>query len=445
MADIFISYAREDLERVRPIVRLIEGAGWSVFWDRTIPAGMTWRQYIGKALDEAKCIVVVWSKSSVPSKFVQEEADDGSEREILIPVIIENVRPPLGFRSIQHEDLSEWKGEPNHRRAKGLIKSVEGIAGKPEKPPFAPPEKPESKPEDSTSIRIEELKSSPRKHKTGFFSWVKVAALSVATSILLIGIVIWMNKPKAFTNSLGMEFVLIPPGSFAMGSQIKPEEAAKKFGGDIGWYKNEHPAHPVKISKPFYLQKTEVTQGQWKSVMGQNPSFHSDCGDDCPVENVSWDEVQIFLEKLNNLEGLEGAGRYRLPTEAEWEYACRAGTSTEFSFGDDVGQLYNYAWFIENSDQINPVGTKKPNPWGIYDMHGNVWEWVEDNLHRNYNGAPDDGRAWVGHPQADRVVRGGGWNYDARNCRSAARHYFAPDFNGSNYGFRIARSVGPGS
>jgi formylglycine-generating enzyme required for sulfatase activity len=418
---------------------------------------MTWRQYIGKALDEAKCVIVVWSKSSVASKFVQEEADDGSEREILIPVIIEDGRPPLGFRSIQHEDLIDWKGEPDHPRAKSLVKSIEGIAGKPEKPQSTSPMKPESmitaqklesKLEDSTSIKIEEPKSPSQKHKTGFFlkPWVKVATLSLVTLILLIGIVKWMNKPKAFTNSLGMEFVLIPPGSFTMGSQISPKEAAKKFGGDIGWYENEHPAHLVEICEPFYLQKTEVTQGQWRSVMGQNPSYFSECGDNCPVEKVSWNEVQIFLEKLNNLGGLEGTKRYRLPTEAEWEYACRAGTSTEFSFGDNAGKLGENAWYIDNSgNKTHPVATKNPNPWGLYDMHGNVWEWVEDNLRRNYNGAPDDGRAWYGNPRDNGVIRGGSWGRDEADCRSATRDNYAPDSRFANIGFRLARSVDPSS
>jgi formylglycine-generating enzyme required for sulfatase activity len=232
-----------------------------------------------------------------------------------------------------------------------------------------------------------------------------------------------------------------------MGSQTSPEETARKFGGAVDWYKLEHPAHPVKISKPFYLQTTEVTQGQWKSVMGGNPSHFSECGDDCPVEAVSWDEIQAFLEKLNKLEGHYGADRYRLPTEAEWEYACRAGTSTAFSFGDDAGQLSGYAWFGENSDQkTHPVGTKKPNSWGLFDMHGNVLEWVEDDWHDNYNDAPDDGRAWIGDPRAaDRVMRGGGWGSVARNCRSAERLNHEPDYLYSGIGFRLARSAKTGS
>jgi hypothetical protein len=133
MSDIFISYAREDIDKVRPFVKLIEDNGWTVFWDTMIPPGLTWREYIGKALSNAKCVIVVWSRNSVKSLFVQEEADEACERKVLIPIKIDDSRPPLGFRAIQHEDFTNWKGESNYRSAKNLIKAIEGIAGKPQK------------------------------------------------------------------------------------------------------------------------------------------------------------------------------------------------------------------------------------------------------------------------------------------------------------------------
>ncbi len=196
MADIFISYAREDLEKVRPIVRLIEAAGWSAFWDRTIPAGMTWRQHIGRALDDAKCVIVVWSKYSVESKFVQEEADDGNEREILIPVLVEKARPPLGFRSIQHEDLSDWKGDPEHPGAKSLLKSIEGFAGKPEKHPSVPPVKEKSR-VSLQKAAISSENSTSQKHKTGFF--LKAGSIAVAlilAAVVLLPIIFRSCDPK---------------------------------------------------------------------------------------------------------------------------------------------------------------------------------------------------------------------------------------------------------
>jgi len=235
------------------------------------------------------------------------------------------------------------------------------------------------------------------------------------------------SPQKKFTNTIGMEFILIPAGSFKMGSTIGGENAKP---------------HEVNISKSLYLQTTEVSQGQWKKVMGDNPSSFKECGDDCPVENVSWDDIQRFIGKLNQLEKPKG---YRLPSEAEWEYACRAGTTTEYSFGDDSRILGEYAWYLDNSNnKTHRVATRTPNPWGLYDMHGNVGEWVEDEWHGSYQGAPADGRAWVVNPGGSaRVVRGGGWINDAQVCRSATRCRLWPGLRGGFVGFRLSRSVSP--
>jgi formylglycine-generating enzyme required for sulfatase activity len=165
---------------------------------------------------------------------------------------------------------------------------------------------------------------------------------------------------KTWSNSIGMDFVLIPAGKFMMGSDT----------GD----NDEKPVHEVRISKPFYLGKYEVTQGQWQAVLGNNPSnFKGDAN--LPVGNVSWEDVQEFIRKLN---AKEGGTKYRLPTEAEWEYAARAGTTTAYSYGNDVSQLKEYAWYAENAGgKTHPVGQKEPNAWGLHDKHGNVWEWVQ--------------------------------------------------------------------
>jgi len=245
--------------------------------------------------------------------------------------------------------------------------------------------------------------------------------------------------PKTYKNSIGMEFVLIPLGSFMMGSYISPDEVVSKYGGDAEFFKHEHPQHKVTIRQPFYFQTTAVTQGQWEKVMGDNPSKFKDSGDDCPVEMVSWEDTQKFIDNLN---GMEGSDKfiYRLPTEAEWEYACRAGTNKEFSFGDDASKLAEYAWYIENSEeQTHQVGTKKPNPCGLYDMHGNVWEWCQD-WYGSYNSEP------VTNPQgpdngAYRVVRGGSWDDGAHYCRSALRGHDWPDYRNDYVGFRLSRSV----
>ncbi len=225
------------------------------------------------------------------------------------------------------------------------------------------------------------------------------------------------------------EMVVIPAGSFTMGSND---------------YDNETPPHPVNI-KSFALGKFEVTQGQWKAVMGTffssgNPSHFEDCGDTCPVENLSWDVIQQYIQKLNARSGQQ----YRLPSEAEWEYAARAESTGKWSFGDDESQLGQYAWYDKNSDRkTHPVGQKKPNAYGLYDMHGNVWEWVQDWYNDNYRGAPTDGSAWesVGE-QKLRVLRGGSWDYGPASLRSARRVGFPPAYRYFDFlGFRLARTL----
>ena len=226
------------------------------------------------------------------------------------------------------------------------------------------------------------------------------------------------SNQKNYTNSIGMEFVQIPAGDFDMGSP------------SLG----EGPVHRVKISNAFYMGKYEVTQKQWLEVMGDNPSYLK--GDDLPVDKVSWDAVQDFVRKLNQKEGTD---KYRLPSEAEWEYAARAGTTTRYSFGDDESRLGEYAWYSGNSDiKTHPVGQKKPNPWGLYDVHGNVWEWVQDLYHYDYKGAPTDGSAWESGGGYARVSRGGSWyNTNTPGCRSACRLSSTPDRGGRNSGFRL--------
>ena len=232
------------------------------------------------------------------------------------------------------------------------------------------------------------------------------------------------------TNSIGMELVLIPAGTFQMGSP-----ASEPYRRN-----DEGPLHRVAIGQPFYLGKYEVTQAQWRAVMGTNPSYFSNC-DTCPVERVSWDDVQDFIEKLN---AQEGVTTYRLPSEAEWEYAARAGTQTAYSFGDAADRGGVYAWYVENSGQrTHPVGSKRPNMFGLYHVHGNVYEWVQDCWHADYHGAPTDGSAWItGGDCSGRVLRGGSWDNEPLILRSATRGWHrADDRNSYEVGFRIARSL----
>ena len=217
------------------------------------------------------------------------------------------------------------------------------------------------------------------------------------------------------------EMVVIPSGSFVRGSE--------KFA-------DEKPSHSVAI-RSFLLGKTEVTQGQWYTVMGNNPSHNKD--PTLPVEQVSWDDIQQFIVKLNQRTGQ----KYRLPSESEWEYAARAGTTTEWSNGDDVSKLENYAWYYKNSGgKSQAVGRKLPNQFGLFDMHGNVWEWTQDCWHANYAGAPKDGSAWTtACAETRRVLRGGSWNLVPNLLRSANRNRIYPESRDSSIGFRLARDL----
>ena len=223
----------------------------------------------------------------------------------------------------------------------------------------------------------------------------------------------------------GIKFVAIPLEDFMMGS---PET-------EKGRNKSEGPLHNVIIRK-VYMSQTEITQKQWMKVMEKNPSKFQ--GDNRPVERVSWDEAHVFLDKLNDM---DPGKNYRLPTEAEWEYACKGGVNTMFSFGDKEIELTKYAWFADNSEKkTHPVGTRMRNPYGLFDMHGNVMEWVEDPYHPNYKFAPTDGGVWQSLKGNKRIVRGGSYKSDVLECRSAARHWNYKDSEYSDAGFRIVRN-----
>lgn len=239
------------------------------------------------------------------------------------------------------------------------------------------------------------------------------------------------------------DFVLIKAGDFLMGASENDKEA----------YPSEKPQHQVTISKDFYISKFEVTQKQWEDVMGyscydldrSNPFYNLPgmkeriTKPDHPA-TVSWEDAQKFISKLNEK---EGKNIYRLPTEAEWEYAAKAGTTTAYSFGDDKKDLDKYAWYGGDfsTGGTHPVGKKLPNPWGLYDVHGNVWEWVQDWYSEDYFAhspqtdpkGPDTG--------SNKVVKGGSWHATADSWRSSFRKPYTPDYRGISIGFRVIKEV----
>ncbi|MBU6187428.1 MAG: formylglycine-generating enzyme family protein [Cyanobacteria bacterium REEB444] len=248
---------------------------------------------------------------------------------------------------------------------------------------------------------------------------------------------------KLGSGDVPLEMVGIPGGTFRMGNT--PEERGKiiKARGQEHYdkyYSDEEPSHVVRVPD-FFMGRYEVTQAHYEAVMGTNPAYFK--GNNRPVENVSWDDSQEFIRRLNQITGK----RYRLPTEAEWEYAARAGTTSVFSYGDTIStQVANY-WTGSNVPKevyrwvTVAVNTLYPNPWGLYHIHGNVWEWVEDYYHGNYEGAPTDGSAWLtGGNQNGRVLRGGSWHNISTNCRSACRSRYNPDGRDGDFGFRVVLS-----
>ncbi len=259
------------------------------------------------------------------------------------------------------------------------------------------------------------------------------------------------SSPAAVAGSVsagplaGMEFAYIPSGSFMM-----------------GLFSSDEAQHRVDIHA-FEMMTTEVTQRMWEEVTGSDIRYQCQLidsdwtpageGPDYPMHLISWFECQEFIEELNDLDSLF---TYRIPSEAEWEYACRAGSSTQYYWGNSGAEttMKRYCWFSGNANENHwtsphaaeggsqPVGTREPNGWGLYDMSGNVYEWCEDNYHSNYSGAPVDGSAWLDEDyNVTRVIRGGDWINCADDCRSASRSFHGDDTQSLSWGFRVARSA----
>lgn len=250
----------------------------------------------------------------------------------------------------------------------------------------------------------------------------------------LLGVGTALGEPApTLTDALGITFRLIPSGTFQMGCDHAKDTCNE----------TEQPAHRVTLPA-FYLAETEVTQRQWTAVMGENPAYFQH--PDHPVEQVSWEDAQAFVRTLNQRPDLDGG--YRLPSEAEWEYAARAGTRSDYWFGDREPEAGRYFWHLFSAQEHpHPVAQKPANPWGLYDVHGNVWEWVSDCDHTSYVGAPVDGRAWTDDCQRlsngtpVRLLRGGAWYLYPDGARAALRFRYDPAVRHYGFGLRLARSL----
>jgi formylglycine-generating enzyme required for sulfatase activity len=404
--DVFLCHNSEDKPQVKEIGEKLKEYSlkpWLDIWE--LRPGHSWQDTLEEKIEEIHAVAVFvgkngfgpWQKQELKA-YLREFVNRNCP---VIPVLLsdapEKPQLPVFLRGLTWVDFRTSDPDP-------MDQLIWGITGK-------KPQLTNSSPSSPASLSSPTSQSPP---------------LPVSLS------------PQGFTQTLlgdiELEMIKIPAGSFLMGTEVAEViRLCKEYGKD--WYKCEMPQHRVNLQE-FYLGKYPVTQEQYQAIMGGNPSNFTDNPKN-PVEKVSWDDAQAFCRKLSE----KTKKNYRLPSEAEWEYACRAGTQTRYYFGDDEKLLGEYAWYDENSGrETHPVGQKKPNNWGLYDMSGNVGEWCEDGWHENYENAPTDGTAWnenhsVTNITNIRVLRGGSWFVNPWDCRSACRYYYDNRYN--DLGFRV--------
>jgi formylglycine-generating enzyme required for sulfatase activity len=421
MADIFISYASEDRAAAVRLADALAGQGWSVWWDPEIPPGETWDEVIEAELDAARCVVVLWSRTSVGKPWVRLEASEGQKRKILVPARIEDVTPPLAFRLIQAAPLMDWQGDPAHSGFRRLVRAVTAKLGAP--PVEEPTPRAQTPPKADTKAKTTRERGGATKPKAA--STIEAGPSAGADPATLPDLAVFRDIDAPWCP----EMVVLPAGTFLMGSPETDKDASP-------W---EKPQHRVTIGARFSVGRYPVTFEEYDRFVDETGSKRPDDRgwgrDRRPVINVSWQDAQAYVEWL----GGETGEAYRLLSEAEWEYACRAGTETRYCFGDTI--TAKQANIDKKVGKTTQVGSYPANPWGLYDLHGNVWEWVEDVWHKNYTGAPDDGRAWTeGGDSGRRVVRGGSWYSGPRFARSALRNGYRVGYRGPRLGFRVART-----
>ena len=507
MSDIFISYKREEQPIARKLADALEREGWTVWWDPKLRAGEHFDDVIEKALNEAKCVIVMWSKLSVNSEYIKAEATEALEQHKLVPVKIENVNLPFRFKRVHTPSLLDWDGSrasPEFRKFVGDISEVlsdssnttkqaeaydadqrrirqevpkrwriyapvvsavaivliffsfvfwwpkrqetERVEKQPLKEAAATPEPEANEPKEIAKQppvvkrQPEEQIAEPRREKVEAATGLPSQAPSEHKQEKPIATQPVLSAGKVFRERLkngqeGPEMVVIPVGSFRMGDV--------QGGGE----QNELPVRTVRMQKPFAIGRYEVTfdeYDQFATVSKRKLPDDKGWGRGRrPVINVSWQDAVEYTKWLSE----QTSKRYRLPTEAEWEYAARGGKETAYWWGkklvkgmancDGCGSQWD-------SKQTGPAGSFKPNPFGLYDTAGNVWEWVEDCYHGNYNGAPEDGSAWgeIGGGECGRrVTRGGSWGNIPEGLLTSNRNLRDLVNRDSATGFRLAQDL----
>lgn len=412
---IFIAYAREDkplLQKLRTHLNVMKRQQHcEIFYDGEIMPGETWDDRLKDELYTAHIFVLLVTAEFLDSDYVNEtelpkilDRRTKGEAEVIAVILKDCLWDLTELQHLQVVLKDERPIEAVDAYAHAAREVFRAIAGRNEKLR----KEAEAQEQKAEAERLQKAEEEKQRQE--------------AAERQL------KEKEAAKRRALDPFYDLIIPikgGTFQMGDEY----------GDHG--QSRRPLHPVSV-KDFHLCKHPVTQAQWRAVMGTDPPKLTFKGcDDCPVESVSWDEVQEFLKKLNEKTGTE----YRLPTEAEWEYAARGGIAsgkTKYAGSNNADEV---AWHGVNSDQkTQPVMQKKANELGLYDLSGNVWEWCQDVWHDNYKNAPADGSAWMaGREQNSRVVRGGSWYNGTLNCRVVARSWSDAANVGSYVGFRLAR------
>jgi formylglycine-generating enzyme required for sulfatase activity len=424
MADIFISFKTEDTRRIQPVHDCFRARGLSVFWSNDIPKGaLNYQATIREEILKAPIVVVVWTHASVHSGPVIQECSQAERSNKLFQILLDDIEPidmPMEVRfKAQKTMLLGWAGDTGHPEWKKLNDAIEA--------------------------RLSRVKVDAEVNHGAPDRWFKTGA----------GKIEWFKD-----HEHGPEMVVVPAGSFLMGS---PENEPERESWEKG---TESPQHSVTIAKPFAVGRHAVTRGQFAAFVNntrhkverahpsefdpkgpwRNPGFAQD--DNHPVVCVNWHDAKDYAAWLAQATGKP----YRLLSEAEWEYCCRGGTATPFWWGSSITPAQaNYGGDNiykgggskgEYRKATVPVGSFAANAWGLYQVHGNVWEWCEDPWYNSYNGAPTDGSPWGGGA-IRRVVRGGSWKDYPGVLRSAIRTGIAGDYRYNYLGFRLARTLCP--
>ena len=400
MCDVFISYAHEDRCRAKKLSNILEFEGFDVWYDEQLRVGERLRETIGEKIDTAKRVIVLWSRHSIDSHWVLGEASSALEQGKLIPLLVEEVDPPLDFRDIHTADFASWDGSHSYQ---GITDQLLPALKQPD---MIHPESPGTMIVELPFSKLDDPDMGPG---TIFRDWMQNA-------------------------SRGPKMVVIPHGQFIMGSS--PEEAERQ--------PEESPQHQITIPRNFAMGVYPVTfQDYMVFAEAEKIPLPSDQGwgqGTRPVINVSWNDAIEYCNWLSNVTGRV----YRLPSETEWEYAARGNTKTRFSWGDDIGIRNAHCDGCDPDHELErtlPVGSFSPNPFGLYDIHGNVFEWCQDRWHANYCGIPEDGSAWMSSSENKRVIRGGSWIDHPKHLRSANRYSCDLNYKDDYLGFRVVREL----